>query len=250
MELHRVRSFPELAAGGFSRIDGKVAFYLRVNALLRPDMTVLDFGAGRGAQVSDPNPFRRELARLRGKARKVIGVDLDRAIQRNPDLDEAHLLEPGGDGSVSLPLADRSVDLVVSTFVFEHVTNPDSVAAELDRVLRPGGWICALTPNAFGYIGLGNRITPEPLKGALLRRLQPRRRDEDVFPTVYRLNTGRALRRHFPPGRWLHASYTHDPEPSYAGDSSWLWGLTRIVTSFTPPGLRSLLIVLLRKETD
>ena len=40
--------FPESYAGGFSRVDGTVQFYMRVRALLRPDDTVLDLGAGRG----------------------------------------------------------------------------------------------------------------------------------------------------------------------------------------------------------
>ena len=35
------RLYPEYGAGGFSRVDLWVPFYTRVNALLRPDMTVV-----------------------------------------------------------------------------------------------------------------------------------------------------------------------------------------------------------------
>ena len=42
------RLYPEAQAGGFTRYDQHVIFFARVNALLRHDMTVLDFGAGRG----------------------------------------------------------------------------------------------------------------------------------------------------------------------------------------------------------
>lgn len=244
----KLRFFPETAAGGFSRVDAKVAFYARVNALLRAEMTVLEFGAGRGAQVADPNPFRRELARLRGKVAKVIGVDVDPAVCNNPDLDAALVLEPSPDGAIILPLPDASVDLVVSTFVLEHVSRPESVGAELWRVLRPGGWVCALTPNAWGYIGLGNRLVPERFKAALLSRLQPRRREEDVFPTLLRLNSRAALRRHIPATRWHHASYTHDPEPGYAADSTVLWWLIRTVGALTPSPFRPLLVVWTQKR--
>ena len=36
--------------------------------------------------------------------------------------------------------------------------DPESVAAEIDRVLRPEGWICARTPNRNGYIAWGARL--------------------------------------------------------------------------------------------
>ena len=44
------------------------------------------------------------------------------------------------DGS-HLPLADASVDLVVSHEVFEHIADVPAVVAEIARVLRPGGRI-------------------------------------------------------------------------------------------------------------
>lgn len=39
----------------------------------------------------------------------------------------------------NLPFADDSFDLVYSRQVFEHIRHPDRVAAEIFRVLRPGG---------------------------------------------------------------------------------------------------------------
>ena len=45
--------FPEVGAGGFTSLDGTIEFYTRINALLDPAMTVLDFGAGRGAALID-----------------------------------------------------------------------------------------------------------------------------------------------------------------------------------------------------
>ena len=45
------RLYPEYGAGGFSRCDLWVPFFTRVNALLRPDMTVVDYGAGRGVHA-------------------------------------------------------------------------------------------------------------------------------------------------------------------------------------------------------
>lgn len=38
--------FPEVGAGGFTSLDGTIEFYTRINALLAPHMTLLNFGGG------------------------------------------------------------------------------------------------------------------------------------------------------------------------------------------------------------
>ena len=47
--------YPEVAAGGFTRHDGFVDFYVRVGALLTGESRVLDFGAGRGELSESEN---------------------------------------------------------------------------------------------------------------------------------------------------------------------------------------------------
>jgi len=159
---------PEAAAGGILRDDGEIHFYTRVNALLRPEMTVVDYGAGRGA-VFDSGEFiyREALAKLQGKVRKVIGVDVDDGVLQHPFLDERHVIEVGG----SIPVADQSVDLVLAHWVFEHVQGPAQLAEELWRILKPGGWICARTPHRWSYVGIATRLFPENLQKGLLRHV-------------------------------------------------------------------------------
>jgi SAM-dependent methyltransferase len=50
-----------------------------------------------------------------------------------------------------LPLADASVDLVLSMQVLEHVQEPERVLREIDRVLRPGGVLYLSAPNYFSF---------------------------------------------------------------------------------------------------
>jgi hypothetical protein len=51
-------SLSEVVAGGFDRYDGSIQFYQRINALLRPDFVVMDFGAGRGVNhIEDRSPI-------------------------------------------------------------------------------------------------------------------------------------------------------------------------------------------------
>jgi SAM-dependent methyltransferase len=220
--------YPEIGAGGFTRVDGSVAFYSRVQALLAEldgPATVVDFGAGRGRQADDPVAYRRTLRELRGPNRTVIGVDVDPVVVENPRVDEGRVIEPDG----RLPLDDGSVDLVVSEWTFEHVDQADRAADELHRILRPGGWVCAMTPNKWGYIGLGGRLVPNRMHVGALRKLQPGKKDVDTFPTRYQMNTRHDLERLFPPSRFSLHAYTMDAEPHlYGGGSKVLTGLLAV----------------------
>lgn len=241
----RASLYPEVGAGGFSRVDGTVEFYQRVNALLDPGMTVVDFGAGRGQGADDAVPYRRDLAVLRGKVRRVVGVDVDPAVLDNPKVDVAEIVEPGA----PLPLGDGSVDVVVSDFTFEHVTDPAWAGRELTRILAPGGWICARTPNRWGYIGIPTRLVPNRLHHAALRRAQPQKQERDTFPTAYRLNSPAQLRRAFPSAVFDDFGYAFDSEPAYFGASRVAWRTMQGVFALTPPPLRSMLFVFLRKRS-
>lgn len=237
--------YPETALDGFSRIDSAVEFYLRIDALLPPDATVLDFGAGRGQWFHDTESrTRHRLRDFRGRAARVIGADVDAAVHDNPSLDEAYVIPASG----RLPLPDASIDLVVSDFTFEHVTDPAGVVAELDRVLKPGGWICARTPNRWGYIGVAARAVPNRWHIGWLRSLQPHRRAEDVFPVRYRLNTPAAVRAHFPAPAFETVSYAVGGEPNYAGASLTGWRVLGGVTRLLPRAAQPMLLIFVRKR--
>lgn len=239
------RLYPEINAGGFSRVDGTIAFYTRVNALLRPEMTVLDIGAGRGQQLLETAvPYRSALARLQGKVSKVVGADVDGAVLDNPFLDEAHIIRP----DAALPFPDGSFDLVMADWVLEHVAEPGLFASEVHRVLKPGGWFCARTPNRWGMTGIATNIIPNSWHVRLLKTLQPGREAVDVFPTVYGLNTRGKLRRHFPPSLWEHASFIGNAEPPYVQRSTAATVAVNLAWRLLPNFFYTVLNVFVRKK--
>lgn len=182
--------YPESRFGGFSNIDGTIAFYLRVNALVGPWSTVLDVGCGRGSHGEDPIPLRRELRILKGRCKKVIGIDVDESARQNPFLDEFRLTE-----GRKWPLEDESVDVCICDSVLEHIADPDAFFAECQRVLRPAGYLCIRTPNVLSYVGLASKIIPNRFHAAVAAKVQGARKQEDVFPTRYACNTKWKLRR-------------------------------------------------------
>lgn len=236
--------YPETIAGGFSKVDGTVQFYQRINALFNPDMTVVDIGAGRGqAHVDDSVEYRRGLRNFKGRAAKVIGIDVDEAARNNPSLDEVRIIENG-----IFPLDDECVDLAFSDFTYEHVPNPEQFASEAYRILKPGAWLCARTPNKYGYIGCAARMVPNSLHTKVLKHAQPGRKAEDIFPTMYLLNTKRDIRRHFPSERWANVVYGWNAEPAYFGSKVLLWRLAQGTMAILPEGLASMLMIFSQKR--
>ena len=236
--------YPEINAGGYSRCDPLVEFYGRVHALLRPGTTVLDLGAGRGKLAGSGVARRRHLVDLRGEGRTVIAVDPDPAVLTNSTADQTLVMSEDH----AIPLPDRSVDVVVANWVLEHVRDPEAAAAEIDRVLRPGGWFCAHTPNRNGYVALGNRIIPNSMHISVLKRLQPDRESRDVFPAFYRMNSTRRIRQLFP--GYLHASYGYQGPPHYLGRRVWAYRVGRALLGALPESMAATLMVFCRKPFD
>jgi SAM-dependent methyltransferase len=186
---------------------GPEVFLENVRRILPETGCVLDYGAGRGKYAGKPE--MEALIDFRAPGREVVGFDVDPAIRENTFLDRAEV----GDGVSPLPFADGTFDTIVSLAVFEHIPNPEHTARELARVLKPGGWLCAVTPHSASYVAIASRIVPNSLHKQALSQLDIKRGGEDVFPTHYRMNTLAALRGLFP-GLEDH-SYIYSGIPSY-----------------------------------
>jgi len=234
---------PEFVAGGYAQDDGTVEFYQRVVAVLPEGATVLDLGAGRGAQFDGNGPWRHWLVRLGKKYARRIGVDVDPAVKTNPELDQAEIVEPGK----PLPFADQTFDLILCDWVVEHIEDPQSFADEVRRVLKIGGWFCARTPNRWSYFSIGARILSGAMEMKVLRLLQPKRREADVFPKFYRLNTLRDIRERFAADQWINATYTSNPGAVYHGNNVLLYRLLTLFQKVTPPSLGTVILIFVRR---
>ena len=121
-------------------------------------------------------------------ARRVIGIDYDRhSIQRN------RMIQNGVVADVhSLPLADNSVDCIVSVDTIEHVHRPQEFLRECHRVLVPGGQAVFTTPCLLGYKTLFARYCGKRVFDAVWRHV-----NGTILPydSLYRVNTPWGVRK-------------------------------------------------------
>jgi SAM-dependent methyltransferase len=155
-------------------------FEARVDALLRDGGSVLlDAGCGRTVPV---------LRKYLGKAERLIGVELVEFTDVPPGI------ETFNSDLGRLPLANESVDVIMSRSVFEHLTDPATVYREFARVLKPGGRIVFLTANMWDYGTLVARLVPNRFHARVVETVEGRP-EEDTFPTAYKTNTRSAVER-------------------------------------------------------
>jgi len=238
------RRTPESLIGGFSRRDSTFLFYSLINSVLKPEFVILDFGAGRGAQGETRWTYKRDLLNFKGRVARIVGVDVDPAVMENPMLDEAAVYVPGD----PLPYPDASFDLIFSDWVLEHVDDGELFAAEIKRLLKPGGWFFGRTPNRNGLIALGASVIPNVLHARVLKRLQPDRNYIDIFPTRYRMNTPGAIRKLFSASDWDNYTTTLDTEFMYLASRKFLFEIAERVSRAMPSVFRPVLLVCLKKH--
>jgi SAM-dependent methyltransferase len=235
--------YPEIAFGGFSRVDCTVPFLCRAQELSRGAKRILEVGCGRGLAAEDDCALRKELRNFRGLGKEVIGIDVDPAASSNPFIDEFRLI--GKD--YKWPVESESVDMAFCDYVLEHVVDPSGFFFELGRVLVPGGTFIARTPSRWSYIALLASIIPNRLHAAVLRRAQQSRRTEDVFPTVYRANTVRGVRNLLKAQGLSSVVYSVEGEPNYMAFSQAAYSLMSVLSPLLPGSLKSTMVVVARK---
>jgi ubiquinone/menaquinone biosynthesis C-methylase UbiE len=137
-------------APGYGRLTGRITARV-ADALLdatgvRSGTRVLDVGCGCGDLCA--------AAAARGA--RVVGVDLAEGMLRaareaHPDLDLRRA------DAEDLPFADASFDAALAAFVVNHLPHPERGAAELRRVVAPGGRVAVAMwdrPERVEFLGL------------------------------------------------------------------------------------------------
>lgn len=158
-------------------IDGTPLLDDLVRRFLPSEGCVLEVGAGGG--IGRKHPCRQPGISL-------SGIDPSPLVNNNPDLDCSVCQT-----AETMPFETDSFDLVFSDFAFEHIVWPEDVIKEVRRVLKPGGTLVFRTVNAYHYVALIASVMPDSFRDVALERAGR----TEAFPTRYRFNTRRRIRR-------------------------------------------------------
>lgn len=104
------------------------------SAGLRPDERVLDLGCGTGSAALLAAEHSREVTGV-DPASRLLEIARAQAAREGKKVTFLH-----GEAA-SLPVGDSAVDVILSAFALIFVPDPGAAAAEMSRVLAPGGRI-------------------------------------------------------------------------------------------------------------
>jgi SAM-dependent methyltransferase len=116
--------------------------------------SILVVGCGRGD----------ELALLKAEQVTAFDLSVKAAYQARSFLPDYGYLQADG---MQLPFARASFDFALSSEVIEHMLQPEAMLTEIQRVLKPGGYVLLTTPNWNSFFGLarwlGEKILRRPV---------------------------------------------------------------------------------------
>ncbi|MBI4835802.1 MAG: class I SAM-dependent methyltransferase [Candidatus Abawacabacteria bacterium] len=111
------------------------------------EKSVMDFGCGAGG--------KSHWLKLHGAA-NVIGLDtsktlIEQAKERTKGEQGLEFIE----GDITKPsfIENNSIDIVIANDVFEHVSNPQNMLKEAERILRPAGLLCINFEPYYHFLG-------------------------------------------------------------------------------------------------
>lgn len=170
--------------------NAQYAYFNKLDSLLQKEDRWLDLGCGRRitpAWLRDRAAREDEFVQ---RASEVVGIDPD----ENAIAENLLPIRKHQGFADDVPEPDSAFDLITANMVFEHMDSPDAVLCESTRLLKPGGLLLFHTPNVWYPITLLAACVPGVLRNRVTAWLE-KRPAKEIYPTHYRLNSERAIRR-------------------------------------------------------
>jgi ubiquinone/menaquinone biosynthesis C-methylase UbiE len=202
-----------------------------------PNPVIVDAGCGVASWMLDSAGVRKGIK---------LGLDVDPDARKNKSVDLVAL------SSVEdMPIRSESADLIISSYVLEHLEHPEKAFREFARVLKPGGTLILWASNKWNYAMVLSSLTPTWFHN-WVRRIALKNIDKDNYPTYYRVNTARMVRAR------LQEAVLKEKGIFFGANAYRYWGFSKIlfilaalgsrVVSATPLRcLKSILIVRAKK---
>jgi 2-polyprenyl-3-methyl-5-hydroxy-6-metoxy-1,4-benzoquinol methylase len=173
----------------FGYFSGTAWYEATVDGLVTEATHWLDVGGGKSIFPNN----RRLSTSLSQRCALLVGVDPSDNIAGNPYVHER------ANCTIEDYTTDREFDLATLRMVAEHIRDPRVAIESLARLVKHGGKVVIYTPNRWSPVSVAASIIPFWLHQPITHFLWGTK-EEDVFPTVYRMNTRSRLRRLFQEG--------------------------------------------------
>ena len=141
----------------------------------RSGLVILDIGGGKDCPFL---PYVNE-----PRTHLIVALDYsEKELRRNRHIDQKIVADAAAHG---FPFRDRSVDLIVSRSVLEHLEDNAVFFENCAHVLRPGGVLIHTFACKFAPFSLINQLLPNRLARRLIAYFHPQWQDDCGFRAFY-----------------------------------------------------------------
>lgn len=217
----------------------KDAWFSALTEFCNEDSTVLEIGSGSGTGNQNV---------LYPKAGTIVGIDLDQRVLDNPNLDVARNISAY---EIDEKLTEFQFDLIYSHMVAEHIDDAERFLTSQLSLLKPGGKILHSTVSKYYWTSLINGFVPEKLKYWLIENLGAGRKQEDVFPVHYKLNSKNQIEELCEDLDVKYQILREDEAPGYLRRSIFLMIVYTLVhkpLQFIMPALRAKFVFIIERK--
>jgi ubiquinone/menaquinone biosynthesis C-methylase UbiE len=180
--------------------DSSILYRDLIDSHTNSQTKILDIGCGHG----------NLLEQIHAKTPHSYGIDPDKeALAKNTFIKNKKVAV-----AEDLPFKDNFFDLIVSAWVLEHLPKPEEAFKEIYRVLKPGGKVIFLTPNAWNYNVWIIRLIPEIFHDFLTKKLY-NRQENDTYPKQYKINSIKKVNKILSPIGFKKNKMILNCDPSY-----------------------------------
>ena len=232
----------EKLPGKFSPNDGTIDFYLRIRTLINKNKVVLDLGGSNAPwyNKNKNNQLIKSIQFLKKDVKKLYVADIDPIVLKNRSTHKNLLIKKD-----KIPLKDKSVDIIICDWVFEHIENKLKFYGEINRILKKGGTVCSRTPHKFNYVSIiSDLLEGSSFKGWLLNKSQPGRRK--FYKSFYRLNTISEIKNIF--YNYYNNIFITIPDPAYHFNSRLVFNCLKFIHIICPKFFTGILIIFSKKK--
>lgn len=137
----------------YMRYVNRIYAFSYLSSLLPTSPSILALGPGDGAELEDLSFYFNQPSLYALESSSSFRVSLSHKF---PSIS---LVSPHYSGSIDLP--DSHVDFTLALSVLHHIPNVSFVLSEIDRVLKPGGFVIVREPcSSMGIWGTKRVCTP------------------------------------------------------------------------------------------